>query len=1192
MAKVTAASIQYSNTFRRQFSRSACLATATLDVVWPSKFGITICLSLPWLLYFPGVASAWSEWTRTSSSNLSDFSENGTQSYHAVRDMLGIPDDPCRDKGQRENERNDDHKSDVSRSIGPAGSSDKYISVDSVVWWRGIISLQEVACAESSTADTGTRSHFPARTFDGIDNHNLTTPLGIIADTTVSLHATSERREVGKVVKVVGGQTVSSMAEAITIPSPSVFLRNSPPPSSATPPLSSNEAVQQDGGDIDNGTAARNTGERQIKDKKRRPAPIRNPSVSEPVNISATAVEDVGAGAEKPKKSKSRNGCVTCKAKRLKCDEEKPTCLQCAKRKVDCGGYKKDFKWRPFEETNVKLMVDRQQQGKTPLSAFRGQMCVKFITISVVSPAKATTSSPGKSALAQGAPRRPSVSRAGSDGLRRDSKRSSTAGNGPITALPQRPAKAKRKNKVQTPENNSVMRQETEQAEANDGISLPGVSLPANVSDFSQSRNNTVRDPSPTLTEILQPPRVEDTSNEDFINFSLPEGMEFPLIPSPTLSLDPELFEDQASYEDVEEAGGNFDGSPSKLPLFTSSRRQSASPTQAISMKHLLQLWQGPTSYLNEQPYFSPDSPEMLSCRFDRLTCGILSVMDGPTENPWRTLIWPLAQHSPALYHAIFAMTAFHSSMDVPELRLVGHEHKQASIRYIQEGIRDSSIADQTAIATALALGFSESWDQHTATGNTHIKGAQALVKRVLEAHKTNPLDSEELARLKFLCNAWVYMDVIARLTSVDSDESNDFDQTFFFDPVSPQSDASGFGLNFGMPIDARLDPLMGCANTLFPLIGRVANLVRKVCRSQTNSPAVITQANDLKLALETWDPPDFIEGPEDPTTDVQHTLQTAEAYRWATLLHLHQSVPELPSMTSADLARRVLQYLATVPLASRTVVVHVFPMMVASCEAKSDEDREWVKLRWEAMRKRMRLGIIEKSALVTEEVWRRRDAYEAQPTTRRRLVATADLRLVRQRDTPLPHIDMAQGDPGRTGMVFTYVDGDSESKPSAPINEQRGAWGKTPNRMLGSMDAAYTVRGHLHWVGVMWDWGWENQRVRFGVDQGNPFAQGWRVSALLSYVSADFLGPRPASIPVHDNHRQRAHELCLTPESRYALTTAASNEKTDNPALVLTNFIDLPIYQSLAAFSSSDFRGKGTTVDTGWVPLLKARSA
>ena len=54
----------------------------------------------------------------------------------------------------------------------------------------------------------------------------------------------------------------------------------------------------------------------------------------------------------KPKQSKSRNGCITCKGKRLKCDESKPSCEQCRKRNVSCGGYNKSFKWRSFEEAS------------------------------------------------------------------------------------------------------------------------------------------------------------------------------------------------------------------------------------------------------------------------------------------------------------------------------------------------------------------------------------------------------------------------------------------------------------------------------------------------------------------------------------------------------------------------------------------------------------------------------------------------------------------------------------------------------------------------------------------------------------------------------------------------------------------------------------------------------------------------
>ena len=588
---------------------------------------------------------------------------------------------------------------------------------------------------------------------------------------------------------------------------------------------------------------------------------------------------------------------------------------------------------------------------------------------------------------------------------------------------------------------------------------------------------------SPTLTEILMPFSDIADGNEAFVGFQMPTDFQLPLPQYPMLDPDflaNDMVDSLGELGDINDHGRSAE---EVQHIWADRYHTPTSSNSSGSSDEHTGPWQGPVNYLYTQPYFAQDSPEMLTFRFDKLTCGILSVMDGPTENPWRSLIWPLALQSPALYHAVTAMTAFHSSTDVPSLRLVGHEHKQASIRYIQEGIRDNSMTDQTAIATALALGFSESWDQHTATGNTHIKGAQALVKRALGDHRRNQLFGTELSRLKFLCNAWVYMDVIARLTSVDSDESNDFDNTFLFtsdapDMVMGDPGNPGFGIDFGMPIDARLDPLMGCANTLFPIIGRVANLVRKVCRSQKNSPGVISQANDLKLALETWEPPAFIEPPEDPTSQVQHTLQTAEAYRWATLLHLHQSVPELPSFSSAEMAQKVMTYLATVPLASRTVIVQIYPLMVAGCEASEDEDRDWVRARWAAMGARMRIGVIDKSATVTEEVWRRKDAYEAQPSSQRKLVATAELHPVRQKGAPLKrtHSGFEDSDPGRSGVVFSWADGDGDcaSHWAVAAEKVKRAPRGAPNMTIGGMDPAYTVRGHLHWVGVMWDWGWE----------------------------------------------------------------------------------------------------------------------
>jgi hypothetical protein len=402
-----------------------------------------------------------------------------------------------------------------------------------------------------------------------------------------------------------------------------------------------------------------------------------------------------------------------------------------------------------------------------------------------------------------------------------------------------------------------------------------------------------------------------------------------------------------------------------------------------------------------------------LMFRFDKQICGILSVKDGSTENPWRMLVWPLARDSPALYHAIASMTAFFASKERPSLRIDGMEHMRRSIRYLATGI--DKMRTDTALATTLALAFSESWDQHNSTGIEHLRGAKILVNQALISHKKRNLSGDDFARLRFLCNTWVYMDIIARLTSVDIDQSTDFDYVL------------GTLNTFK---NTEIDPLMGCAVTLFPLIGRAANLCHKVRRVEVNSIQIISQAIELKETVEKWSPPPSatFKRPEDPTSEIQHALQTAEAYRYATLLYLHQAVPEIPSLTSAQLAKKVLNFLATVPLSSRLLIVHIYPLFTAGCEAYNREDRQWIEGRWQSMASRMWIGNIDRCWEVMQEVWARRDAAAAKT--------------------------VEENAPGQGGVMVH-----SEISKSKCIEE---------------MGPELTVKGRMHWVGVMKDWDWE----------------------------------------------------------------------------------------------------------------------
>lgn len=481
-----------------------------------------------------------------------------------------------------------------------------------------------------------------------------------------------------------------------------------------------------------------------------------------------------------------------------------------------------------------------------------------------------------------------------------------------------------------------------------------------------------------------------------------------------------------------------------------------------------------PFNKIYRQPEVQAGSQEMLMLRFDKQTCGILSVKDGPTENPWRTLIWPLARNSTPLYHAIASLTAFHTSKEKPSLRVDGMEHMRKSIRALATGIEN--MRTDEALATTLVLAFSESWDQHISTGIEHLRGARILVNQALISHKKRNLLGDDLARLKFLCNTWVYMDVIARLTSIDDDDSSDFDTVLA--PLNTPFDSNS----------TEIDPLMGCAASLFPLIGRVANLCRKVRKVKTNSIAIISQAMELKEAIVQWSPPPvlMIERPEDPTSEIQHALQTAEAYRFATLLYLHQAVPEIPSWTSAQLAKKVLVYLATVPLSSRLVIVQIYPLLAAGCEAYETEDRQWVEERWASMASRMWIGNIDRCWEVMQEVWSRRDAAEVARNAAEKGKMKPGISMMvhsesskRKFEEELAMEDMFSFSDMLNGTSSASKRQRNGRSLSGTFSPNSGLERKRVHEPVDEeMNFEVTVRGRMHWVGVMKDWEWESKSI------------------------------------------------------------------------------------------------------------------
>lgn len=485
--------------------------------------------------------------------------------------------------------------------------------------------------------------------------------------------------------------------------------------------------------------------------------------------------------------------------------------------------------------------------------------------------------------------------------------------------------------------------------------------------------------------------------------------------------------------------------------------------------------------HLYKVPSLHPGSPESLFPRFNQQTCGILSIKDGPGENPWREMILPLAQESPALWHAVSAMAAFHSAKQLPAMERQGLQHMNQSGRHFFNDV--ARMKTETALATTLALAFAMSWDHRPEPGgkNPHIRGAKTLFLEVVKKYNRTPPKSKDFPRLSFLCNTWLYVNVIAQLTSLDEDDANELNTDL---PSHP------------LPQYIEIDPLLGSARSLFPLIGRVASVIRKVYSSSSNSMDICREAELLQMAVENWMPP-LGEMPrvEDPSLEVRHSLQTAEAYRWATLLYLHQAVPEIPSRTTATLAHRILECLKSVPVSSRAIVIQIFPLMAAGCEAVG-EDRIWVRNRWDTMKTRMKIGNLDRCWDVVKEVWHLRDDDEEQKS--KRGLQIADSIINGTHNYPAMKRKMKSEINKKNAFFGDWIDrcDDTIKRRATPDNMfrddyslmtdiggeilelERAQPALLPEYSVEVIDPERTVRGKLHWIGVMRGWKWEGKQI------------------------------------------------------------------------------------------------------------------
>ncbi|KAL6452671.1 moc3 Transcriptional regulatory protein moc3 [Candida maltosa Xu316] len=766
------------------------------------------------------------------------------------------------------------------------------------------------------------------------------------------------------------------------------------------------------------------------------------------------------------KAKKSRNGCLTCKRKRLKCDETKPVCLNCTKRSIECGGYATNFKWKPFIEENKSHHV-----GST------NKTLKKHLEL-------ASYSVTGKS-IEEITEESELISK----GLNPDSNKMKSRSNSFNSVS----SSMSRSNSISFPTNDAIPSSRSDLNSLADAaieaIGKPNPYLPPQTTSAS-----------PTPSETLSLGVDSNLDNDKSMvrrNFTTAD-LDIKLTPSLTAILNFAFNHDDnmdiPTIETLSPLTLNYEQKPeTPIPEFNNNNNK------AISK-------------VSEQ--------EQIIHLFTEYTSSIMSIKNGLHENPWRNLILPLTSKYSCIFNSVAALTLFHLAgsqgvVSAPEeLRAKGYYYMKKCILELADGLshNKTELPLDVALITCLSLALSEQWDTHTSSGIAHLKGAKNLLKEHQQlVRKQNiqnvngpPIDFDfnnetrifrsklvlindfdyetmvhEVVRcdekkivipkvIQLIFNHWIYFEVLAQMTTQSICDDKGIDLVSVITSMSQNkhnhnhhhnekdhdrspsdaSDSSDNGFHFFETFNSLnynnelIDPLLGCGQSLFVIMGKVANLITKIKKAKRKEPqkkrnslTTISQASELKQNLLNWKPAvsaSMMDNDSDPCTtwDLPSCISTAEAYRYSTLLYLHQAVPEIPSISAHALAEKIFILLASIPTSSNLLVVHIFPLLVASCEAEIGEEREWCEARWRVLADKMWLGSLDRAVEVIKEVWKRKDALEK---------------------SELKSLHQLSG-------LMSAINGNDSGSPTADV---------TPTEET-------TIDSNTHWSKVMIEWGWE----------------------------------------------------------------------------------------------------------------------
>ncbi|MCJ1352109.1 MAG: hypothetical protein MMC33_002093 [Icmadophila ericetorum] len=364
--------------------------------------------------------------------------------------------------------------------------------------------------------------------------------------------------------------------------------------------------------------------------------------------------------------------------------------------------------------------------------------------------------------------------------------------------------------------------------------------------------------------------------------------------------------------------------------------------------------------------------------------CNVLShliVFKEDSGNPFRSLVLPMAQKSPPLLNAIYAISSAHlehRGLQVEERALDLHSKALQGlanlIAHKDEGNRDEVLA-----VIILLLYYEVVRNGSSTVLSSHLRGALSIM-RERRARRS--------ATSTFLERAFRYFDVSSALSFGASPMSGTI--------LAPTTnDLLNIRESSAM---SAVDTLFGLVADLWPILHRLASLIevkRSLEKEELNNPGqdktnsmrsdFDNNCRNIELSLQQWIPkiPASMVAVETPADDsrLQSVLNNAEAYKQAALIYLYRDILSHPRSSSKvqTPAKQALQACLRVVIFSGPMATLLWPLFTAACEAIEDVDRNVARTVFTHLESRQGMNNIVTGWEVCEEIWRRGDAGETE---------------------------------------------------------------------------------------------------------------------------------------------------------------------------------------------------------------------